>query len=204
MIISYHGKQYFKIGQGDTTLSVNPVSKDNKLKLKLTKFSADIALSSVRHSDFNATENNEYNGKAPFIIQGPGSYEIGGNSFVGFQSVANAKIEGEEYINTVYFFTLEGISFCFLGNLSSPDLAVKIKEYTDLVDVIFVPVGGADTLDPIQASKIIKYFAPKVVIPMDYGADRDKGALEVFLKEMGSKAEPEEKYVFKKINCVKR
>ncbi|MGB0925256.1 MAG: hypothetical protein ACPGTS_00940, partial [Minisyncoccia bacterium] len=50
----------------------------------------------------------------------------------------------------------------------------------------------------IAASKIIKNFSPKVVIPMDYGTDRDTGMLDAFLKETSSDAKAIEKYVFKK------
>lgn len=196
MIITYYGKQFFKIQQGDTTLAINPISKDSKLDIKASKFGSNVALCSTRHPDFNGFENTEYNGKAPFIMQGPGSYEIQGNSFVGFKSLAI--IDDVSYINTIYFFTLEGISFCFLGNLASADIDQKTKEYIESVDVIFVPIGGAGTLDPVAATKAVKAFAPKVIIPMDYGADRDKGSLETFLKETSTQTTPEPKYVFKK------
>ncbi len=196
MIITYYGKQYFKIQQGNTTLSLNPMSKENSLKIKPAKFSADIALCSLRHPDYNGFENNAYNGKEAFKIYGPGSYEINGNLFVGYGELA--KRNGEDYINTVYFFDLEGISFCFLGDLAHENIDQKTKEHIESVDVIFVPIGGGETLDPIQASKIVKNFSPKVIIPMDYGKDREKGMLEAFLKEMSSDAKPQDKYVFKK------
>lgn len=196
MIITYHGKQFFKITQGDTTVAINPLSKDNTLDIKPTKFGSDLALCSVRHPNYNGFDNTEYNGKEPFKIYGPGSYEVSGNSYIGFQSPA--KIDDKNFVNTIYFFTLEGISFCFLGDLASPDIDQKTREYIEDVDIIFVPIGGAGTLDPVQATKVIKYFSPKVVIPMDYGADRDADSLETFLKEVSSKAIAEPKYVFKK------
>ena len=194
MIITYHGKQFFKIGQGDTTLAVNPLSKDNTLGIKPTKFGADIALCTTRHPNYDGFENTTYNEKEPFKIYGPGSYEVNGNSFIGFRSAA--KINEADYINTIYFFTLEGISFCFLGDLASPEIDQKTKEYIEEVDVIFVPIGGAGTLNPIEASKVVKYFSPKVIIPMDYGKDRDAKSLETFLKETSTTGKPEPKYVF--------
>ena len=194
MIITYHGKQFFKIGQGDTTLAVNPLSKDNTLGIKPTKFGADIALCTTRHPNYDGFENTTYNEKEPFKIYGPGSYEVNGNSFIGFRSAA--KINESDYINTIYFFTLEGISLCFLGDLASPEIDQKTKEYIEEVDVIFVPIGGAGTLNPIEASKVVKYFSPKVIIPMDYGKDRDAKSLETFLKETSTTGKPEPKYVF--------
>jgi L-ascorbate metabolism protein UlaG (beta-lactamase superfamily) len=196
MIITYYGKQYFKIQQGDTTIALNPLSKENTLKLKATKFAADVSLCTMRHPDYNGFDNNAYNGKEPFKIYGPGSYEINGNLFVGYGE--QAKRKDSDFINTVYFFTIEGISFCFLGDLAHENIDQKTKEHIESVDVIFVPIGGNETLDPVQASKIVKNFSPKVIIPMDYGKDRDKGMLEAFLKEMSSQTKAIEKYVFKK------
>lgn len=196
MIITYHGKQFFKITQGDTVFALNPLSKDSKLGIKPAKFGSDIALCTVRHPDYNGFENAEYNEKKPFLIYGPGSYEVNGNSFVGFQS--KSLIQDEEYINTIYFFNFEGISFCFLGDVTYESIDQKVKEYIESVDVMFVPVGGNGTLDPSQAAKITKVFSPRIIIPMDYGSDREKGALDTFLKEMSSEAKTEEKFVFKK------
>jgi hypothetical protein len=196
MIITYHGKQFFKISQGDTTIAINPLSKENTLNISASKFGADVAMCTTRHPDFNGLDNASYNDKQAFQIYGPGSYEVNGNSYVGFQSPA--KIGDEDFINTIYFFSLEGISFCFLGNLASTDIDQKTKEYIEAVDVIFVPIGGAGTLNPIEAAKVVKYFSPKVIIPMDYGTDRESGTLETFLKESSSSVTPELKYVFKK------
>lgn len=196
MIITYHGKQFFKISQGDTTIAINPLSKDNTLGIKPAKFGSDVVLCSVRHPNYNGFENTTHSGKEPFKIYGPGSYEVKGNSYVGFQS--SAKIDEKDFINSIYFFNLEGISFCFLGDLATVDIDQKTKEYIESVDVVFVPIGGAGTLDPIQASKVTKYFSPKVIIPMDYGKDRDQKSLEIFLKETSSSTKPEPKYVFKK------
>lgn len=196
MIITYYRKQFFKIAQGDTTLAINPISKENTLGIKPAKFGADVALCSMRHPDYNGFENTEYNGKEPFKIYGPGSYEVSGNTFVGYGEAA--KSQERDFINTIYFFNLEGISFCFLGDLAHENIKQKTKEHIESVDVIFVPIGGGETLDPVAAAKIVKNFSPKVIIPMDYGKDRDSGMLETFLKEMSSHAQAEDRYVFKK------
>ncbi len=196
MIITYYGKQFFKIQQGETVYALNPISKESTLDVKPAKFGSGVALCSVRHPDYDGFENVEYNGKEPFKIYGPGSYEVQGNTIVGLSSTAN--IDGENFVNTIYFFDLEGISFCLLGNLAGIDIDQKTKEHIESVDVIFVPIGNAGTLDPVQATKIVKIFSPKVIIPMDYGSDRDTGSLESFLKESSSSIEPEAKFVFSK------
>jgi hypothetical protein len=196
MIISYHGKQFFKIQQGDTVYALNPLGKDNSLGIKPTKFGSDVAMCSVRTPNYNGFENTEYNNKQPFQIFGPGAYEINGNMINGFAT--DALIDDQKMVNTVYFFNLEGISFCMIGDLANINIDQKVKEFRDTVDVIFVPIGGNGTLDPVEANKIIKIFSPKVIIPMDYGSDREPKALETFLKENSSDAQPEPKFVFKK------
>mgnify|MGYP001414242944 FL=1 len=196
MIITYHGKQFFKIQQGDLTIAVNPLAKDNPAGLPTTKFGADVTLCSVRHPNYDGFDMTEYNGNEPFKIYGPGNYEVKDNTYVGHGS--KALIDGKEYLNTIYFFKAEGISFCFIGDLHSPDIDQKTKEHIESVDVIFVPIGGEGTLSPQEAAKVLKFFSPKIIIPMDYGKDRDPATLEVFKKEMSSSPAPIEKYVFKK------
>ena len=195
MIITYHGKQFIKLQQGDFVLAYNPISKDSNLTTKPARFGAQITLISTRYPDFNGYENTKYGDSEPLLIQGPGSYERSGVTVSGFET--RTRINGDEYINTVYFLTHEGIRYCFLGALSDHALDQSILEHSEEVDILFVPIGGGDVLSPNHASKIIKMFSPKVIIPLDYGHDRDPDSLELFIKETGSQAESVDKYVFK-------
>ena len=198
MIISYYGKQFFKIQQGDTILAINPLSKENYLKKKAVKFAADIVLSSMFHPDFNGIDQMSYGEKEAFPIYGPGSYEVNGIPIHGYGH--KVSWNGKDYINTVYFFEIDGISFAFIGGMNEANLSQEAREHIDSVDLIFVPIGGEGTLDAVQASKVIKDFSPKIIIPMDYGSDREKDSLSTFLKEMGKTEENEsmDKFVFKK------
>ena len=195
MIITYHGKQFFKLQQGDFTLAYNPISKESNLAIKPARFGANITLVSARHPHYNGIENTQFGETVPFVAQGPGSYEVAGVTINGFET--KARIEKEMYMNTLYFVVIDGVSYCFVGDIHDPALDQQIKEFTDVVDVLFLPIGGGETIDPLQAAKLSKLFSPKAIIPMDYGPDRDKGSLETFLKEMGSHSEALDKYVFK-------
>ena len=55
MIITYFGKQYFKIGQGEMVLAFNPVSKQSETGIS-AHFGADIALITTNHPDYNGVE----------------------------------------------------------------------------------------------------------------------------------------------------
>ncbi|HMN28873.1 MAG TPA: MBL fold metallo-hydrolase, partial [Caldilineaceae bacterium] len=56
-----------------------------------------------------------------------------------------------------------------LGDLGELPTQSEIEELNiGDVDVLLVPVGGGETLDPTRAVEVIGLFEPKVVIPMHY------------------------------------
>ncbi|MCE9549151.1 MBL fold metallo-hydrolase, partial [Candidatus Nomurabacteria bacterium] len=75
MIITYFGKEFFKITQGEMVLAFNPVSKNSKSGIS-TKFGADIALVTTNHPDYNGVEQLSHGERAPFVVSGPGEYEV--------------------------------------------------------------------------------------------------------------------------------
>ena len=74
MVITYYGHQFFKLQYGSTTLALDPPSTDSKHKS--ARFGADIVLSSVKHVDFSGGETLQAGDKDPFVISGPGEYEV--------------------------------------------------------------------------------------------------------------------------------
>ncbi|MDZ4205665.1 MAG: MBL fold metallo-hydrolase [Patescibacteria group bacterium] len=188
MIISYHGAECFKISQGDITLAFNPISKNSKLKP--TRFGADITFITTNHPDFNGRDQTSRGDKSSFVIDGPGEYEIKGVFIKGFLSEGPAK-----KINTIYLVSFEGMNLCFLGALANLALPDETFEAIEDVDILFVPIGEGDTLDPVSAYKLAVSLEPSVIIPMYY----TKTALEQFIKEGGeAKVEPLDKFVVKK------
>lgn len=181
MIITYHGADFFKVTFGDTTIAVNPVSKDSKIKS--TRFGSDITLVSLNSPEHNGADVTSRGDKESFLIKGPGEYEVSGVFIKGFLSKSN--YGGEERINTIYTVTLEGISLGFLGALSDKELSAEAKEALDGIDILFVPIGGGDVLDAAAAHKMAVQFEPKVIIPSHFAEVGEAGALKKFLKEAG-------------------
>jgi hypothetical protein len=181
MIITYQGVEFFKVQFGDTVLAFNPISKESKFKN--TRFFADIALVSLNHPDMNGTENLSYNGKEPFVISGPGEYEVKDVFIKGFAS--KSTYDGKERINTIYSVTLENMNICFLGAISDINLSKEVKEALGDVDILFVPVGDNGVLDPAKAEKLSVEIEPKIIIPMHYGEVGTKDSLKKYLKEAG-------------------
>ena len=195
MIITNFGRQHFKVTVGDLTIAINPVSKEGKGKV--SKYGADITLITTNYPDYNGREQTEHGEKVPFVISGPGEYEVKEIFIKGFGTTTKLT-EGKkerEFQNTSYVFTVDNIRITFLGALSQA-LSPEHKEIIDETDVLFVPVGH-DTflLNPYDAHKLAVSLEPKLVIPMDY----DEKSLPIFLKEAGAeKIEPIEKLTIKR------
>ncbi len=186
-----------KVQFGDTTLAFNPISKDSKLRA--SKFGADIVLSSLNHPDMNGVDQVTFGERKPFLISGPGEYEVKGVFIKGFQSESG--YDGEKRINTIYSVTLESMNICYLGAICSAELPTDADEAIDDVDILFVPIGGNGVLDPAKAYKLAISISPKLIIPIHYGeisGDSACNALKVFLKEAGENPKPEPKLTLKK------
>lgn len=193
MVVTYYGKQFFKVQVGDTVIAYNPIGKESKSKT--SRFGADIVLSSLRHVDFNGAEQCAHGDNELFIIKGPGEYEVGGIFIKGFG--VDTTYGGEKKINTIYSMVFEGINLCFLGVLPTADaLSREVKEGLGEIDVLFVPIGGGEMLSPADAYKLALALEAKVVIPMDY--EGVKGELNTFVKESGENVDTVEKFTFKK------
>lgn len=195
MIISYYGRQHFKLQVGDLTVAINPVSKEGKGKV--SKYGADITLITTNHPDYNGAEQTELGSKVPFIIRGAGEYEVQ-NIFIKGFGTDTKLTEGKKektYQNTSYVFTIDGIRVTFLGALSEM-LKPEHKEVIDETDVLFIPVGeDGFLLNAYDAHKLAVGLEPKLIIPIDY----NEQSLPIFLKEAGAeKVEPVEKLTIKK------
>jgi L-ascorbate metabolism protein UlaG (beta-lactamase superfamily) len=199
MVITHHGGQCFKVTFGDVTIVFDPISKGGTLPA--VKFGADIALISRNHPNFRGIESVTYNGKEPFVIEGPGEYEKDGVTVQGFLSessyplIKNTKTEA---VNTLYSVKLEGMTIVHLGALSQTTLPLEAREGIEEIDVLFVPVGGEGVLSPAEASKIATFLEPKIIIPMHWSGMGEKEALETFIKEHGGEHEKVDKATLKK------
>lgn len=192
MIISFLGKQFFKVSQGDLTLAFNPISKESKLKDKGSRFGANIALITTNHPDYNGVETVTHGETIPFVADGPGDYEVAGIFING--AGLETKLDGQSYINTVYTLVASDMRLCFLGTLSG-ELKPEVREAIGAPDILFVPIGGGDLIAPKEAYKLAVSLEPKIIIPMDYNEE----SLKIFLKEAGGeKVEPIDKLTIKK------
>jgi len=191
MVITHHGGQCFKVSFGDTTIAFDPISK--KSKLAPVKFGADIAFISINHPDMNGADEVAFGAKQPFVVHGPGEYEVGEVTARGYG--VETMVDGVKKWNTIYQVTLEGINMVFLGALGNENIDPQILGELGDIDILFVPIGGGNVLDVPAASKLATKLEPRCIIPMHY----TDVALKAFLKEEGSdNGKPQEKLTVKK------
>ena len=191
MVITYYGASCFKVQSGETVLAFNPPSKESEFKSP--RFASDIVLVSSNHKDYNGWENIP--GKTanikPFVADGKGEYEISGIYIKGIGS------NGRN--NTVYTLALEDISICHLGALSK-EMDPGLKEAVGEVDILFIPIGGGELLDPQKAAGAAIHLEAKIVIPMNY----NESQLKQFIKEFGPATSGTEKLTVKKKDLAEK
>lgn len=163
-----------------------------QLGLKVPKLEADMVLITHSHYDHNNKEavSAAQANKLPFVIDGPGEYDIAGVFVQGIHSWHDEKEGKERGENTIYTIDTEDIKLCHLGDLGQKELSEAQVDAIGEVDILMIPVGGTYTIDAKTASSIIAQVEPKIVIPMHYQLPKLKEKLdgvEKFLKTMGVK-----------------
>ena len=194
MVITYYGAACFKVQSGETVLAFDPPAKESSFKSP--RFQADVVLVSVNAKDYNGWESLSGKGDAtkPFLIDGKGEYEIGGVYVKGF-GVSN------DLLNTIYTVSLEDISICHFGAYKNKESDAVLKGEMGEVDILFMPIGGGDTIDPQKAAAMAAHIEPKIVIPMHY----NDAQLKQFLREFGAEGtKPTDKLTIKKKDLAEK
>lgn len=182
MIITYHREGFVKVQQGDLVVAFNPISRE--IDSKATRFGADLCLVSLNNPSFNGCETVTFGNKEPFVVSGPGEYEIDGIFVYGQPS------EGADgQINTIYTTEIEGIRLCHLGALANTAIDPKTLEDIGVVDILFVPIAGGPVLSPKDAAKLATSLEPKIIIPIMFENGKGDEALKAFAKEIGGSAD---------------
>ena len=80
--------------------------------------------------------------------------------------------EGKERgLNSIFVLTLDGLTFCHLGDLGH-ELSPQLIKQIGKVDVLFVPVGGIYTINGEVARKLTAAINPRLfAIPMHYAVE---------------------------------
>jgi len=183
--ITWLGHACFRLKGRDATVLTDPFGKH--LGYSLGRPSANIV--TVSHSHPGHHFADAVNG-TPKIIRAPGEYEVAGVLITGIATYHDAEGGKKRGRNVAYLIEMEDVVVCHLGDLGHVPTSEQTEEMGN-VDVLLIPVGGANTINATEASETISLIEPKIVIPMHYrtsGTARlDLDPLDKFLKEMGVK-----------------
>jgi L-ascorbate metabolism protein UlaG (beta-lactamase superfamily) len=167
MIITWYGFSCFKIQEQardhEVSVLTDPFSPEDGKKLSRS-LAADIVTVSHEHPRH---DNVAAVGGEPFVVTGPGEYEVKEvfiNGVATFHDLVDGKEKG---LNTLYFINLGGLHLLHLGDLKHP---LEEKHFEDLhdIDVLFLPIGGQDVLSAKQAVELVGQIEPRIIIPMHY------------------------------------
>lgn len=186
MEIAWLSHACFQLRGKNVTLITDPYSPQQGTHLQLSKLNPAIVTLSHNHSDFTpVTEGN------PYIVRGPGEYEISDVLITGVASYRDNKQGQEHGRNTIYVIHIDDVVVCHLGELGHTLTDEQLEEVAD-ADVLLIPIGGDHVLNAPQAMEVISQVEPRIVIPMHYSAqaqtpDGVSEALNKFCREMGVK-----------------
>jgi len=184
MEITWLGHSCFRLKGKQATVITDPFSP--AIGYTLGKVTADIVTVSHPHPGHSYIQGVA---SEPRVLKSPGEYESGGVLTVGVHTFHDNEKGVQRGKNTVFVIDVDDVMICHLGDLGHILTAEQVAEI-DGVDVLLIPVGGASTIDAVQAAQIVRQLEPKIVIPMHYKTEAEKKDLETadrFLKEMGVK-----------------
>lgn len=196
LTLTWHGLSCFRIvaktDADEVTIVTDPFAPETGGKLP-RNLTAQIVTLSHDHPGHAAADQV---GGEPFVIRGPGEYEVKDVFVYGIPSGHGAPKGKKEGANTLYRFEIGDLSVAHLGDIGHALTDAELEKLED-IDVLLVPVGGqGSTIDADEAVKIVNRLEPRVVIPMHY-ADADTkmklDTAEKFFREVGGTPEKVEK-----------
>jgi L-ascorbate metabolism protein UlaG (beta-lactamase superfamily) len=202
MNITWKGQSCFQVVSqksktNPVTIVIDPFSEEIGLRGSFGQ--ADIVLITHNHSDHNNAKGVSGD---PFVIDGPGEYEVKEIYVQGIPSFHDG-VEGKDHgLNTIYIVEAEDLRICHLGDIGQKELTEEQLDKIGDIDILMIPVGGNFSVDAKEAVKIMGQIEPRITIPMHYALPRLKMKLEGvdnFLKILGIKSiVPENKLSIKK------
>jgi L-ascorbate metabolism protein UlaG (beta-lactamase superfamily) len=178
MIIKWYGHASFLIeSEAGTRIITDPYQSGGfggQLAYKPINEEAHVVLVSHEHLDHNYTAAVKGH---PVIIKGPGLHRAREMDFTGVAAWHDTEAGSLRGENTVFAFSVDGVTFVHLGDLGHilTDDQIKALGKTGydtglrpVIDVMFVPVGGTFTIDHQAATQLVEKVKPLVTIPMHY------------------------------------
>jgi len=186
MEITWLGRNCFRLKGKEGTVITDPCPPESGYKIG--KPAAEVVtVSSREDAGYNFVDG--LSGE-PFLLDAPGEFEIGGILVTG---IATKRADGSR--NVIFVCELDGIRVGHLGLPGAVPGAAALEDLKDL-DILLMPVGAGNSIGGAAAADVMTTIDPRIAIPMNYKTEAERMDLEPldkFLKETGSKAEPQPK-----------
>lgn len=203
MTINWYGEGCFKIVENGVTITTDPV--ESFTGLSSPRFKTDVIIRTMMNplspeDDKPIAQNppaSSGQADSTVMIAGPGEYEVKGIQITGWPLM---KSSGKDTLRSIFRIKTDDLTVGLLGHLSEFNEPEILEELGD-VDVLMIPAGGAPFIGQEAAAKLVRQIEPRVVIPCFFkvaGLKRKSEDATEFLKELGLKAEPVEKFSAKR------
>jgi L-ascorbate metabolism protein UlaG (beta-lactamase superfamily) len=182
MEITWYGLSCFKLVERNSATVITDPYDARQTGYSQMKQTADIVTISHESPGHNCLE--AVAGK-PYVINGPGEYEVGGVFITGIQT--GGQKGADDFRNTLYVFDYNSLTVAHLGDLNRVPTQAEV-EALGQVNILLVPVGGGKSLTAARAAEVVSLLEPNIVIPMHYATPEcliSLDGLSKFLKEMG-------------------
>jgi L-ascorbate metabolism protein UlaG (beta-lactamase superfamily) len=124
----------------------------------------DVLLVSTERSDANFVDAFD---NSPITFRGAigiGTNNAAGLRIRGISAYGNSEA-GSGELNLIFTWSLEGMRFCYLGNIQSR-LTPAQAQQVGPVDILFMPVGLPAGLSDEDRLTIVRQLRPRLIIPM--------------------------------------
>ena len=151
---------------------IDPYSQ--RMPYELPQVEPDVVLVSHEHHDHNAYYRFEND---PMLVKRAPEFAAESElniprteeklTFYGMPSYHDDQEGRRRGPNTIWHWFWEGVHFAHFGDIGHL-LTDEQLNTLGKTDVVFVPVGGKETLEPSQASLLVNQLDPRIVFPMHY------------------------------------
>lgn len=135
--VTWHGHACFEVDGEQGTVIMDPF-RGTGLPEPTAK--ADVVLCSHSHGDHNNPDPVCKQGSI-VLVGFVGKREVAGIQITGVSTYHDDAKGDQRGTNSVYVFSVDGITFCHLGDIGHLLSENQVKEIAS-IDVLFVPVGG--------------------------------------------------------------
>ena len=185
MDITWLGYSAMRLRTRNATVVIDPTDKSSGVDM--ARPTGDIVLISRDHIHHNFVSGVK---GTPFVIDGPGEYEVGGVQIQGVRSRWSVSQEDVFEPTTFYILQAEDMKVVYLGGLNEIPAPKQIQVCSN-ADIVIVPIEVAEGLSPQDMARLVRSLEPRMVIPTAYQVEEKKkeDALNSFINEMGVEVE---------------